>query len=594
MRNNTHYYIMSAAAIAALVCVAALALSTYHRHQAAKAVRREAAAATARKPAAKKPAAKKQAKARPDSAATPDPTVRGTLRDDAGNPMEGVVVTDGYTCTTTNSGGHYIFLRNPKARFVYYTVPADCEVPVHSDSDRTAMTYKPLAVRRQVYDFTLRRLPGGKETRYRLLVFGDPQVTNAFSPYYTGPDDNPVKKSDVARFTDETMADVKATIARWPATEPVYAISMGDDVQYYGGYNPALEGEIRRALGSSRATVFSVIGNHDQDGKELYRRKWEDSFGPADYSFDRGDVHYVCLNNVRFYSKAVYWQPGELTEEQMQWLHDDLRLADHSKKLILCYHIPLTFGNRPRPGAKALGLDSEPGHYASSVLGRLLKEAEAFEGGLELFCGHTHFAINHEIDFAGRHLTEHSHAAACGNIWQSNINICGTPNGYYVYSIDGTRIADSYYKGTFWPRERQMTVFRANTVFNGESYAADWDLPSDSGVIVANVFNADSRWRVVAVEDGVEHDMTRISHQGQDAFATGYHHRYSQSVSYWFVSKSNGYLLMNHLYWYRPHSPEAPLTIRATDPYGHTYTASSHDAVTEPFYNYAHYYVHTP
>ena len=32
------------------------------------------------------------------------------------------------------------------------------------------------------------------------------------------------------------------------------------------------------------------------------------------------------------------------------------------------------------------------------------------------------------------------------------------------------------------------------------------------------------------------------------------------------------------------------ITIEATDPFGNTYTASSKDAVTEPFYNYAHYY----
>jgi hypothetical protein len=48
-----------------------------------------------------------------------------------------------------------------------------------------------------------------------------------------------------------------------------------------------------------------------------------------------------------------------------------------------------------------------------------------------------------------------------------------------------------------------MTLFRAGTNFNGESYAADWNIVEGQSVLVANVFNADSRWRVVAVEDGV-------------------------------------------------------------------------------------------
>ena len=589
-RRKTRLYLYASIVVALLGVFAISSLASLDRKETvvSKPVVRSVKKAEAPKAPAKKAPAKP--KATPDTLPVLDPTVRGTLTDSLGRPMENVVVSDGYTCTVTNAKGNYIFIRDKNARFVWYSVPSYCEVPTHSAEDRTALFYKPLSAKRNVYNFTLKRLPKGTERDYRLIVFGDPQVTNAYSPYYTGPDDNPVKKSDVARFTDETMTDVKRTIADWSPSMPVYAISMGDDVQYYGGYNASLEGRIRKALGSSRATVFSVIGNHDQDGRDLYRRKWEQSFGPTDYSFDRGDVHYVCLNDVHFYRGQTYWQPGELTADQLHWLEQDLKFADHNKKVILCYHIPLTFGNRPRRGAASLGLESEPGHFSSSVLSRVLKLVETFKGGYELFCGHTHFAINHEIDYRGRHILEHCHAAACGNIWQSNINICGTPNGYYVYALNGTRITNSYYKGTFWPRSRQMTIFRASTDFNGESYAADWELPKDKGVVVANVFNADSRWRVVAIEDGVEHEMKRINHQGQDAFAAGYHHRYSQSVSYQFVSKRNGYLIMNHLYYYEPRSAQSRVIIKATDAYGNTYTASSNDAVTEPFFNFAHYY----
>ena len=84
--------------------------------------------------------------------------------------------------------------------------------------------------------------------------------------------------------------------------------------------------------------------------------------------------------------------------------------------------------------------------------------------------------------------------------------------------------------------------------------------------------------------------MRRISSKGQDAFAAGYHHKYSKSVSYRFVSKGNGYLIMDHLYYYTPRNPNARIIIKASDPYGNTYTASSSDVVTEPFANYAHYY----
>ena len=517
-------------------------------------------------------------------------TIHGELTDEEGKPMEGVVVSDGFTCVKTDSIGRYKLLTNKDSRFVYYTIPDYCEVLTHSETDRTELFYQPIVSKRKTYNFTLHRLPHGKEKNYRLIVFGDPQVTNAFNPYFTGPNDDPVKKTDLERFTEETITDVKETIGNLPAGTPVYALSMGDNVQYYGGYNASLEEGIRKAMGSSKARVFSVIGNHDQDNNPLYKRKWEDSFGPTDYSFDRGDVHYVCFNNVHFFRGMSYYQPGELMESQLKWLRQDLALADKSKKLIVSYHIPLTFGTRPSKNAEPLNITTEEGHYSSSILSTILKEAKAFKGGYELFCGHTHFAINHEINFHGQRVLEHCHAAACGNIWQSNINICGTPNGYYVYSIEQNRLTNAYYKGTFWPAERQMSLFYANTNFNGESYATDWSLPHNEKVVVANVFNADSRWKVVAIEDGHEHEMKRLNSKGQDAFATGYHLKYNKAVSAYFVSKRNGYLIMNHLYYYIPKSKEAHITVKATDPYGNTYTGSTHDVVTEPFFNYAHYY----
>lgn len=521
----------------------------------------------------------------PDSLA-----LRGRLTLTNGRPVRGVVVSDGFSCSTTDARGYYRFRRNAKAKFVFYSVPNWCEVPTHSSDDLTACIYQRIEKTDSAYNFKLKALPKGKETNYTMIVFGDPQVTNAFSPYYTGPNDNPVKKSDIQRFTDETMTDVKRTIAQLPEGTAVYGLSMGDDVQYYGGYNATLEMQIRRALGSSSMLLFSVIGNHDQDGKALYKRKWEENFGPTDFSFDRGDEHYVCINNCFFTKGKAYYSPGELHASQMRWLRQDLALTPKNKKVILCYHIPFTFGNSPYGKAKPVGIESEKGHFTSSRLSSLLSLLEQFEGGYELFCGHTHFACNHEIEYEGRHVMEHCHAAACGNIWQSNVNICGTPNGYYVYTFKGTQLADCYYKGTFWNAKKQMTIFRAETNFNQESYADDWDLPEKKNVLIANVFNADSRWKIIAIEDGKSSPMQRISSKGQDAFATGYHHKYSQSVSYWFVSKQNGYLIMNHLYYYEPKNPNSHITIKAIDPYGHTYTASSSDVITEPFANFAHYY----
>lgn len=512
----------------------------------------------------------------------------GTFTDQKGRPVAGVVVSNGFTCVRTDARGQYRLPYNSASKFVYYTVPADCEVPVHSATDNTAYFYQQVTDGKLQYDFSLTKLAGGKEKNYKLIIIGDPQATNAYGPYFQGPNDNAVRKSDVERFTEETMADIKKTIAALPEDTPVYGISMGDDVQYYGGYNEKLEGQVRAALGSSRMRLFSVIGNHDQDGKALYKQKWEEAWGPTDYSFDRGNVHYVCFNNVIYYRGWAYYQPGELTDEQMAWLESDLSLVPKNKLVVLNYHIPLTFGNRTKtPNPNSIG----DGHYASNRLERLMDLLGQFKG-YELFCGHTHFAVNNEIDFHGRHILEHCHAAACGDIWQSNINIDGVPNGYYVYTVKGNAIKDCYYKGTRWDRSKQMALFRADTDFNGENYADDWNLPKGHGVLVANVFNADSQWNLYAIENGVKTPMTRLQKTpNQDAFAVGYHHKYVKSNPYSFFSKRNGYLKMNHWYYYKPRDPKAHVTIVAKDRYGNTYTESSDHVITEPFYNYAHYYV---
>ena len=70
-----------------------------------------------------------------------------------------------------------------------------------------------------------------------------------------------------------------------------------------------------------------------------------------------------------------------------------------------------------------------------------------------------------------------------------------------------------------------------------------------------------SRFCLLYTSDGKEYLMRRISSKGQDAFAAGYHHKYSESVSSvsythliryystcWMIGLLLGYLLMSKLY----------------------------------------------
>ena len=55
------------------------------------------------------------------------------MGDTAGNPVEGVVVSDGFQCVATDAGGVYEMKRNAAAEYVYYSVPAEFKIRTGHD-----------------------------------------------------------------------------------------------------------------------------------------------------------------------------------------------------------------------------------------------------------------------------------------------------------------------------------------------------------------------------------------------------------------------------------------------------------------------------
>ena len=134
-RRQARLYLYTSIVVALLGIFAISSLAKFERKEAvvSKAVVQKKASTTSAKapqpPAKKAPAKPKVAH---DTLPDLDPTVRGTLTDSLGQPMPNVVVSDGFTCTVTNTKGNYIFIRNKNARFVWYSVPSWCEVPTRS------------------------------------------------------------------------------------------------------------------------------------------------------------------------------------------------------------------------------------------------------------------------------------------------------------------------------------------------------------------------------------------------------------------------------------------------------------------------------
>lgn len=66
---------------------------------------------------------------------TPDKgiTLYGLVSDKEGNPLEGVVVSDGYSVVASDKKGVYQIVRDPNAKHVFISVPSGYEIPAQAN-----------------------------------------------------------------------------------------------------------------------------------------------------------------------------------------------------------------------------------------------------------------------------------------------------------------------------------------------------------------------------------------------------------------------------------------------------------------------------
>ena len=252
----------------------------------------------------------------------------GYVRDASGSAIEGVVVSDGYTCTVTGADGRYAMQRHPNAYYVYYSTPADCKVEV-DPSTGLPLFYQKIRKSQPQYDFTLTRQ--AEETKFRMLAIGDPQVTTTAQVY---------------RFETETVADINSYVAAQTDGLPTYAITLGDIV----GNKWELYPDMVKAMARSKTSVpvFQTIGNHDHEFPQVTdlsaQRRYEASFGPVNYSFTRGDVHFVSMDDIIHKATGSDAYTSGFLDWQFEWLKQDLSYVPRTCAVVLCVHIPFRGG----------------------------------------------------------------------------------------------------------------------------------------------------------------------------------------------------------------------------------------------------------
>ena len=360
--------------------------------------------------------------------------ISGTITAD-GKPLRGVVVSDGFSVVATDSKGKYIIELTDQSEFITLSTPSGYEFAI--DNRNLARQYENLGAKNE-YHFKLKKLKRD-DSKHHFIIWADPQVKT---------------KNDVKQMLDTSVPDVISLVKNLGKDPLVHGITVGDIVWD----NHKLIPDYLEAVDRMGIPFFQALGNHDMDyrqgGDETSDRSFKLNYGPTYYSFNRGKVHYVVLDDVRYLGTERNYD-GYIVEQQLNWLKKDLEYVPKDYLIVIGLHIPVHNSVKNRDELYSI-LEGRKVHVMS---------------------GHTHYNNNYEK----YGVYEHVHGTVCGAWWSGPLCGDGTPRGYGVYEANGNNLT-WYYKSTGLDADHQF------------SYDIQ-ELTAQKRLIV-NVWNWDKEWKV--------------------------------------------------------------------------------------------------
>lgn len=243
-----------------------------------------------------------------------------------------VSVTNGIDVVQTDVSGRYT-LTLKDDQIIAVIKPADYDLPlnelnlpqyyhIHKPAGSPELRYKgvaPTGELRKELNFAL--LPAKAEMEFTALVFGDPQPYN---------------------LMEITFFD-KGVVSEVVGIENVqFGISLGDLV----GDDLSLFKPYQDVVAKVGLPWYNVLGNHDLNfdvkKDEHADETFEAQFGPANYAFNYGKVHFVVLDDILYpdpRDSSGYW--GGFREDQLAFLKNDLAFVPKDHLIVLAVHIPI-------------------------------------------------------------------------------------------------------------------------------------------------------------------------------------------------------------------------------------------------------------
>ena len=373
------------------------------------------------------------------------PGAQGFVWSSTGQPLEGVVVSDGLLTTQTDKNGHYYLNSNlTDAKFIWVSIPSGYKAP--SDENGLPQYFHRISVLERnkgevIADFTFDPVKGDPN-RYTMLIGADLQPRAKTSNY----DRIAFHSLDVA---EDFYLDMRETTAAITDRE-VYGMILGDIVHE----NMSLFPNYIKGVKSMGLQMFNVIGNHDHDYSAATdveaARKFEEYFGPSYYSFNIGKQHFVVLDNIIMaVADGKVQKDGYaygLTDKEWQWLQNDLKYVAKSTTIMVASHNPLF---KKDSANTEFQNQSEHGSDYANILKQYSK--------VHAWAGHTHRSFNYVYPSYNtlKNIEVHTLARSTGELWTNEYNAYGTPRGYTVVEVDGDNIS-WYFKPTSYQQAKYV------------------------------------------------------------------------------------------------------------------------------------------
>ena len=475
--------------------------------------------------------------------------------------LENVAVSNGIEVVLTDKNGKYslpvygdnlIFVIKPKnyqtklnANFLpefYYNFK-----PKGSPSDFKYKGVSPTGNLPKSVDFPLYK--NQESDDFQILVFGDPQ---------------PYSLKEIDYFRRGIINEVKAN-----KKQAILGISLGDLV----GDDLSLHKPYIEAVKEIGLPWYNVMGNHDMN-YEAKEDKYSDetfeaNFGPNNYSFNYGNVHFIILDDILYPDPRDgkgYW--GGFREDQLKFVENDLKFVDQNKLIVISFHIQL---KEEREGDD---------HFREEDRNQLFKLLQPYENVL-LMSAHTHkqTQIFHTIksaDGRSREIHEINMGTTSGDWYSGEPDSVGVP---------ASTMRDGTYRGySFINFKDNQYQIQYKVAGKPEDFMINLHVPKvipfeskNSARIFANFFTGSEK-------DVVEYRIDKTEWKKMN-FTKSIDPKYGVSVFKWDTTQD---LFEGR----RPSNPEESnhvwsvrfpkklslgkhlVEVRATDRYGKIYTAS--------------------